>query len=209
MSESEPSLRERKKAKLRAQIVMTALYLFQQRGYHGTRVADITDALEISQPTFFRYFPSKDAVLHEIFAAKLSRFRDIPLGAVTGPAPCTLEKMLMVTATSIGDWVQDHRELTAAFIDSGGLVQWISWREDGERSVILEVLEEALAHWQRQGLVDKYVDPKELAEMVVGTVLHLIRSWLKHESAPYDLTGRLKNAARVWMRGIEVRAETA
>src|ERR1700676_692066 len=59
-------LRERKKARLRQQIVETALHLFRQRGYENTRVDDIVQSLEISQPTFFRYFPSKDAVLREV-----------------------------------------------------------------------------------------------------------------------------------------------
>src|SRR5580704_4024382 len=59
-------LRERKKARLRQQIVETALHLFRQRGYEKTRIDDIVHTLEISQPTFFRYFPSKDAVLREV-----------------------------------------------------------------------------------------------------------------------------------------------
>src|SRR2546422_11412987 len=58
--------RERKKARLRQQIVETAVKLFRKRGYEKTRVNDIVQILEISQPTFFRYFPSKDAVLREI-----------------------------------------------------------------------------------------------------------------------------------------------
>src|SRR6202162_2363704 len=63
---NEPGLRERKKARLRQQIVETALHLFRQRGYENTRIDDIVQTLEISQPTFFRYFPSKDAVLREV-----------------------------------------------------------------------------------------------------------------------------------------------
>src|SRR5712691_7175954 len=59
-------LRERKKARLRQQIVETAVKLFRKRGYEKTRVNDIVRILEISQPTFFRYFPSKDAVLREM-----------------------------------------------------------------------------------------------------------------------------------------------
>ena len=67
-SRKEPlaGLRERKKARLRQQIVETALHLFRQRGYENTRIDDIVQTLEISQPTFFRYFPSKDAVLREV-----------------------------------------------------------------------------------------------------------------------------------------------
>lgn len=64
---SEPSgLRERKKARQRQQIIETSLRMFHDRGYDKTRIDDIVQALEISQPTFFRYFPSKDAVLHEV-----------------------------------------------------------------------------------------------------------------------------------------------
>src|SRR5260370_13493394 len=59
-------LRERKKARLRQEIIDTAVRLFRKRGYEKTRIDDIVQSLEISQPTFFRYFPSKDAVLCEV-----------------------------------------------------------------------------------------------------------------------------------------------
>src|SRR5215472_12918847 len=59
-------LRERKKARLRQQIIDTSIRLFRKYGYENTRVEDIVQILEISQPTFFRYFPSKDAVLREV-----------------------------------------------------------------------------------------------------------------------------------------------
>src|SRR5690242_11097345 len=59
-------LRERKKAKLRQQIIDTSIRLFRKRGYENTRVEDIVQILEISQPTFFRYFPSKDAVVRDV-----------------------------------------------------------------------------------------------------------------------------------------------
>ncbi len=52
-------LRERKKVKLRQQIIETAIRLFRKQGYENTRVEDVVRILEISQTTFFRYFPSK------------------------------------------------------------------------------------------------------------------------------------------------------
>jgi AcrR family transcriptional regulator len=61
-----PGLRERKKVRLRQEIIKTAVKLFRKRGYENTRVDDIVQILQISQPTFFRYFPSKDAVLREV-----------------------------------------------------------------------------------------------------------------------------------------------
>src|SRR5260370_7682587 len=59
-------LRERKKARLRQEIIDTAVRLFRKRGYEKTRIDDIVQALEITQPTFFLYFPTQDAAFGEI-----------------------------------------------------------------------------------------------------------------------------------------------
>jgi AcrR family transcriptional regulator len=58
-----PGLRERKKAKTRAAIQQHAMRLFAEQGYHETTVDQIAEAAEISQSTFFRYFPTKEAVV--------------------------------------------------------------------------------------------------------------------------------------------------
>jgi len=59
-------LRERKKAKTRAAIQAAALALFERQGYQATTVDQIADLAEVSQSTFFRYFPTKeDVVLHD------------------------------------------------------------------------------------------------------------------------------------------------
>src|SRR6202050_987459 len=64
--QNEIGLRQRKKARLRQQIIDTSIRLFRKQGYEETRIDDIVQVLEISQPTFFRYFSSKDAVLREV-----------------------------------------------------------------------------------------------------------------------------------------------
>ena len=59
-------LRERKKARQRQQIVDVAVELFRERGYEKTTVEEIVRRVEISQPTFYKYFRSKDAVLRHV-----------------------------------------------------------------------------------------------------------------------------------------------
>ncbi len=59
-------LRERKKARTRAEIQGHALRLFHQHGYDATTVAQIIEEAEVSESTFFRYFPTKgDVVLSD------------------------------------------------------------------------------------------------------------------------------------------------
>ena len=57
------SLRERKKSRRRAAILDVAEILLRERGYEATRVRDIVERVEISEPTFFKYFASKQAVV--------------------------------------------------------------------------------------------------------------------------------------------------
>lgn len=56
-------LRERKKAKIRVAIQHEALRLFRRHGYEATTIEQIAEAAEISQSTYFRYFPTKEAVV--------------------------------------------------------------------------------------------------------------------------------------------------
>ena len=59
----EPGLRERKKARTRAELQRHALLLFRDRGYAETTVDDIAAAAEVSRSTFFRYFATKEDVV--------------------------------------------------------------------------------------------------------------------------------------------------
>ncbi|WP_449485158.1 TetR/AcrR family transcriptional regulator [Streptomyces avidinii] len=84
-------LRESKKLRTRRQLAATALELFLERGFDAVSVADVAAAAEVSKPTLFRYFPSKeDLVLdrfadHQDEAARIVRERPAgqgPVGAV-------------------------------------------------------------------------------------------------------------------------------
>ena len=59
-------IRERKKRMTHERICDVASRLFIEQGYPNTTIDAIADLSDISKPTFFNYFSSKLAVLHEI-----------------------------------------------------------------------------------------------------------------------------------------------
>jgi AcrR family transcriptional regulator len=81
MTSSLPAgLRERKKAKTRATIREHAMRLFEEQGYAATTVDQIAEAADVSQSTFFRYFPTKeDLVLTDDYdPAIVAAMRAVP-----------------------------------------------------------------------------------------------------------------------------------
>jgi AcrR family transcriptional regulator len=61
--DSTPGLRERKKAQTRTAIQTHALELFAEQGYNATTVDQIIRGVDVSESTFFRYFPTKESLV--------------------------------------------------------------------------------------------------------------------------------------------------
>jgi AcrR family transcriptional regulator len=57
------SLRERKKDRTRRTLQAEAVRLFAAKGYQATTIEEIAAAAEVAPRTFFRYFPTKEAVV--------------------------------------------------------------------------------------------------------------------------------------------------
>ena len=58
--EADPGRRQRKKQLTRDALFRAAMDLFAAKGYDRTAVHEITDAVDVSERTFFRYFASKE-----------------------------------------------------------------------------------------------------------------------------------------------------
>ncbi|HEY2508848.1 MAG TPA: TetR family transcriptional regulator [Streptosporangiaceae bacterium] len=66
--------RERKKQQLRDALIEAALELFEAKGYEHTAIREITDAVDVSERTFFRYFASKEDLALSFMQDRISVF---------------------------------------------------------------------------------------------------------------------------------------
>jgi AcrR family transcriptional regulator len=105
-----PGLRERKKARTRAAIQREALRLFERQGYAETTVDEIAAAAEVSQSTFFRYFPTKEELVayDALDDVLIGAFRAQP--AELGPLDALLGSLATARARLEPDaWEQEQR----------------------------------------------------------------------------------------------------
>lgn len=161
-------LRERKKARTRAEIQGHALRLFHQQGYEATTVAQIIEEAEVSESTFFRYFPTKaDVVLFDgMDALIIKAFRDQPheLGEIHA-LRVALQTVFGQLSTQEAadqrermDLIFSVRELRATLLD-----QLVS---------TMELLRQVLA--ERTGRQPHDVALRSLAGAVIGVTMAVI-----------------------------------
>ena len=98
---SEPR-RGRKKRQTRDALIDAALDLFEVKGYEHTAVHEITDAVDVAERTFFRYFASKEDLALFFVKQQMDGFADalgarpeseVPLTAVRNAFRQTLEQL--------------------------------------------------------------------------------------------------------------------
>ena len=94
--------RGRKKRQTRDALIDAALDLFEAKGYEHTAVHEITDAVDVAERTFFRYFASKEDLALFFVKQQMDGFADalgarheseVPLTAVRNAFRQTLEQL--------------------------------------------------------------------------------------------------------------------
>jgi AcrR family transcriptional regulator len=81
--------RDRKKRQTRDALIDAALELFEARGYEQTAVHEITDAIDVSERTFFRYFSSKEDLALFFVRQEMDNFTEALAARPTGEEPFT------------------------------------------------------------------------------------------------------------------------
>lgn len=194
-------LRERKKVKLRQQIIDTAIRLFRKQGYVNTRVEDIVQILEISQTTFFRYFPSKDAVLGEVGRRGFACITEHLKSELSSEA--TTAERLRRLYQALARETEADRPLWQAVVLSGAMdpVHSPDMRERKEAAINL--LREILAEGQRRGEICRDLPADHLAEVMDGVYNTLARQWAVDLTGPHRLSERVHSAVELFLRGIQ------
>jgi AcrR family transcriptional regulator len=194
-------LRERKKVRLRQQIIETSIRLFRKRGYENTRVEDIVQILEISQPTFFRYFPSKDAVLREVGRRGFACIKE-HLETELSSKASTAER-LREMYHGMAEEVESDRPLWRAVVLSGAMDPVRSPEMRQPEEIAVSLLREILAEGQKRGEITRSFPVAHLAEFMEGLYTTVVRRWAVGYTGSQSLAERVRSAVEFFLQAVE------
>lgn len=172
-----------------------ALALFAEHGFEETSVDQIAEAAGIARRTFFRYFPSKNAVPWGAFDTHLADMRDL-LADLPDDIPLAegLTRALLDFNSFPPDVAPLHRTrmeviLNAPALQAYSMVMYTGWRE---------VIAEYVAARTGQRTTDHL--PRTVGWIVLGVALSAYEQWLTDESL--ELADLLRSGSETLAHGL-------
>jgi AcrR family transcriptional regulator len=196
--------RERKKREVRVRIYEAARQLFLEHGFEATTVAQIAEAADVAQGTFFNHFPSKQAVLAELTSEVSGHLQSMvdeqllrpgsALDRITGFADCVAKEL----AQARGIARQVLLEVMRTSARPGEPYPYLAR--------VHEPFTRILREGQARGDVRGDLDAAFLAEMVIGALHVGVTNWLVDPG--YPLEERLFQTAAFIRGAIQARTES-
>lgn len=185
-------MRERKKRQTHHRISRAARHLFIGQGYANTTIEAIAEKADISKPTFFNYYPSKLAVLHQLLDEMDDRFVEYIADELKKDCSSAdrLRNILLRSATFINESPQLARLI---LIEGLGAID-----NTDKASARFKKMHDAMALLIRDGIARKEIRTDYSVELLVqilaGGYLHALLNWLC--SQDYNLISHMKETAR-------------
>ncbi|WP_158675734.1 TetR/AcrR family transcriptional regulator [Nocardia stercoris] len=187
------SRRTRKKHELRERILEVAIRQVGERGLAATTVGSIAEEVDISQTTFFNYFPSK-AVLVEAVIGRLSDLLGTVLADVGSGDEPAADKVLKLFEFAASLTTTQHRVLRDIVIEVVH-ESTLSERPSGNLSALHESYRTVLADGQRAGEIRVDLDATILADVVIGMFTSVFTNWA--DDVAYPISDRLNTFGKL------------
>ncbi|MGH7438050.1 MAG: TetR/AcrR family transcriptional regulator [Polyangiaceae bacterium] len=193
-------LRERKKADAKRRIAEAALDLVRERGYDAATIDEIARRADVSQPTFYAYYPSKDAILRE---HALSGFR--PLIAEELGREGTIVERMRRYLRAISRRISADRKVWYAIAVSNAYNPVRDPELLRASDASTRIVETIIGEGQRRGELTSAYSSQRLASLLEGVLLRVCLEWSAQFPAEHSLEKAVDEGFELFLRAAEPR----
>jgi len=190
----------------RQEVLRTAAEIFRKKGYGGTSVNDIAQALNLDRATLYYYSGSKTELYQEIVLTAVEHNVELAeeiAASDLAPLP-KLEQFVARLIESFRDqypfmqayWQEDMSRVKS---DGTGWAQTMNQLSKRFDDIVIKMVDDG----QKKGSIRQDAEPRLLAYMIIG-LLNSVHRWFKpHEGYTAEHTGEV--AAALLIDGLKQR----
>jgi AcrR family transcriptional regulator len=201
---------KRNKEAMRQRIVKESITLFLRKGFQGTAMEEITDAVNLTKGAIYWYFKSKDELLEAILQEWEKAYLDGLIASVNGVEGTFLDRFRQYHKYAWG-YAGNHPELCmvwtilVAEIAGSGLRAESKFREGLDRYI--EFVKGLVDSGKAELVIKEDLDSYVLANSIIGMQNGLFLQWYLKQN---DLMGpQLARAfSGVLLSGITVKGDS-
>jgi AcrR family transcriptional regulator len=172
----------------RATLVREAAVLFRRRGYHGTSMSDIAEAMRLNKGTLYHYFPSKSDILYAIYLEATTRLdqevAEVPGGLGPQEELVGNVRAILRTTSALPDFIAVYFQEHAWLESSVSAEQATAIREREAR--FTEQVQGIVERGMREG-VFRRVNSRLLVVQLLAMISSLHRWHLTEDLASAEL----------------------
>jgi len=173
----------------RARLLSIAADEFAANGYFATKVSQIVKKAGVTQPTFYLYFESKEAIFQELITSFRDKLSTLTKNSKleTGLDHHSLPERIAVGLTAILQFFSENQNLTKIGF-------FMSEESEEIKNQIAELITENLISEQRDGYFRSDMDMRTVAESLVGIIERLTITYLfQGKKQPNELAKEIIN----------------
>ncbi|WP_391207856.1 TetR/AcrR family transcriptional regulator [Psychrobacillus sp. L4] len=173
-----------------------AIEQFAEYGYHATKISDIVNKAKVTQPTFYLYFESKEAIFLEIIGSFQKQLLNITTASLLEEnlEEHSLKLQIRSSLTNIFTFFAENPLLTKI-----GFFEADSARE--LKNSMVKQITENLKMEQKLGYFSETYPMELVAESLVGSIERLtLNEILTNKSKPLELANVLVD---IYFTGIQ------
>lgn len=157
-------------AATQARLRAAAIEVFAENGFHATKVSDIVAKAGVTQPVFYNYFESKDALYESLVTAFREDMRRITLENRIDPntPSAAMTDRVAVSFRRFLEFMAADRQLTEiGFFQPPGC--------SVTKQLMVEWVSENIGHEQAHGLFRSDIAAPHIARLLVGLLEQMAR----------------------------------
>ncbi|HZP30527.1 MAG TPA: TetR/AcrR family transcriptional regulator [Acidimicrobiia bacterium] len=192
--------RSRKGERTRARLVDAAKSVFERDGFLDARIVDIAESASVAPGTFYHYFDSKEEIFREVAATQEERLT-APPGHPRGPDEPVVERIRRSNRV----YLERYRDNAALM----GVIEQVSRYDEHVNAARMATMkhfaeraERAIRRMQREGLVDRRLDPSMAADVLGGMVARFAELWLVQGYRDYDFDEAVEQLTILWANAL-------